>query len=88
MRVSSLPDNVIAWTSASALIAFGIIFFNDAAIMGRTILALGFIGAANEILKRWEIHSEATGRYWWARLILAVAYLILVLTGFLFPPEQ
>ncbi len=87
-RASSLPDNLIAWTTASALIAFGIIFFDDAAIMGRTILALGVISAVNHFLKRWETHSQASGKYRRARLILAIAYVALVLAGFLFPPEQ
>jgi hypothetical protein len=80
-RASSVPDNLTAWTTASALIAFGIIFFDDAAIMGRTILALGFISAANQVLKPWEIHSQAAGRYRYARLILAIAYVTLMAGG-------
>ena len=56
--------------------------------MGRTILALGAIVAANQSLKRREIRSQAARGYKRARLILAIAYVTLVLTGFLFPPEQ
>jgi hypothetical protein len=48
-------------------------FFDDATIMGRTLLVFGFISAAKQILKRWEIVSQATGRYRRARSILAIA---------------
>jgi len=87
-RASSTPDYLIAWTTASALIAFGIIFFDDVSMVGRTILVLGLIGAANQVLKRWESHSQVPGTYRRARAIPSIAYVILVLRGFLFPPEQ
>lgn len=76
---SLIPDKVIAWTTSAALIAFGIIFFDDSAIMGRTILALGVLSAANEVLKLLGGHRQV-------RLALAIAYAGLVLVGFLFPP--
>ena len=84
----SVPDALIAWTTAAALIAFGIIFFDDAAIMGRTLLMLGIIGAANEALKLGESRSESKAIYRKVRLFLALAYVILVLIGFLFPPAS
>lgn len=77
---SLAPDAVFTWTTTAALIAFGIIFFDDSVIMGRTILALGVLSAANQALKRLGGHR-------WVRLALAVAYAGLVLIGFLFPPE-
>ena len=48
---SSFPDTLITWTTAGALIAFGVLFFHGAGIMGRTILALGILSAVNEGLK-------------------------------------
>ena len=47
----SVPDALISWTTSGALVAFGIIFFDDAVIMGHTILLLGLLSAANEVLK-------------------------------------
>lgn len=40
-RDLSLPDALFAWTTSAAVIAYGVIFFDDAVIMGRTILAPG-----------------------------------------------
>jgi hypothetical protein len=76
---SHIPDAVITWTTTGALIAFGVIFFDDSVIMGRTILALGVLSAANEALKLRGGHRRF-------RLALAIAYAGLVLIGFLFPP--
>lgn len=76
---SLVPDAVITWTTTAALIAFGVIFFDDSVIMGRTILALGVLSAANEALKLRGGHRRV-------RLGLALAYAALVLAGFLFPP--
>lgn len=76
---SLIPDKVITWSTSGALIAFGIIFFDDSVIMGRTILALGVLSAANEVLKLLGGHRRL-------RLALAIAYAGLVLIGFLFPP--
>jgi hypothetical protein len=77
----SVPDALISWTTSAALIAFGVIFFDDAVIMGRTILALGLLSAANELLKLREAGSRAG--YQGLRLLLAFAYVALVLIGFL-----
>ena len=85
-RGISVPDALIAWTTSAALIAFGIVYFDDAAIMGRTILALGVLSAGNEALKLWAVRSQ--GDYRRLRLGLALAYLALVLIGFLSPPAS
>ncbi|MGA3236952.1 MAG: hypothetical protein ABSG03_11645 [Bryobacteraceae bacterium] len=82
-----IPDALIHWTTSAALIAFGVIFFDDASIMGRTILALGILSAANEGLKLRAIRTVSNTGYRWLRLSLAVAYVLLVLIGFLFPPS-
>jgi len=82
---SVIPDAVIAWSTTGALIAFGVIFFDDSVIMGRTILALGVLSAANEALKLRARRSGSRGGYGWIRLALAVAYAGLMLIGFLFP---
>ena len=83
----SIPDALIHWTTSGALIAFGVIFFDDASIMGRTILALGILSAANEGLKLRAVRRASNTGYRWVRLSLAVAYVSLVLIGFLFPPS-
>jgi len=83
----SIPDALIHWTTTAALIAFGVIFFDDASIMGRTILALGVLSAANEGLKFLSIRTVPNSSYGWIRLSLALVYVLLVLTGFLFPPS-
>ena len=85
---TSVPDVLIHWTTAAALIAFGLIFLNDAVIMGRTILALGILSAANEALKLRGQRKGLTGGYRHVRLLVAVAYVALVLIGFLFPPSS
>lgn len=85
-RELSVPDALFAWTTSAALIAFGIIFFDDAVIMGRTILGLGALIAGNELLK---LRSARTGGdYRRVRLLLALVYLGLVLTGFISPPSR
>ena len=83
----SIPDALIHWTTSGALIAFGVIFFDDASVMGRTILALGILSAANEGLKLRAVRRASNTGYRWVRLSLAVAYVSLVLIGFLFPPS-
>ena len=83
----SLPDALFGWTTAGALVAFGVIFLDDAAIMGRTILALGLLAAANEGLKLRALHNRADSGYETLRFVLAVTYAGLVLLGFLFPPS-
>jgi hypothetical protein len=80
----TIPDALIHWTTSGALIAFGVIFFNDASIMGRTILALGILSAANEALKLRAVRTVSKTSYR-VRLWLAVAYVSLVLIGFLLP---
>ncbi len=81
----SFSDTLINWTTAVALLAFGIIYANDDSIMWRTILALGGLMAASEIVKIGELRrgSTATRRRW--RLAFAVAYTGLIVFGFLFP---
>jgi hypothetical protein len=83
----SIPDALIHWTTTAALITFGVIFFDDAHIMGRTILALGILSAANEALKWRALRAASNAGYKWLRLSLAVAYVFLVLVGFFFPPS-
>jgi hypothetical protein len=87
-RPSSLPDDLISWATASGLIAFGVIFIDDAVIMGKTIFALGIIAATSRVLKRAEARSQPPDRYRRARLTLAIAYIALLLVGFLFPPGR
>jgi hypothetical protein len=87
-RGSSVSDALIQWTTAGALIAFGIMFFDDAVIMGHTILALGILSAANEGLKLRARHAGSDGGYRRVRLVLALAYVALVLIGFLSPPSE
>jgi len=84
-RGLSVPDALIAWTTAGALIAFGVIFFDDAVIMGHTILALGVLSAANEGLKLRDLRTGPNGGRRRVRLVLAMAYVALVLIGFLLP---
>jgi hypothetical protein len=79
-RTVSPPDSVIAWTTAAGLVFFGIIFFDDSVIMGRTILTLGLLSVANEALKLRAGPSGAD--YSGLRLALALAYLGLVVMGF------
>jgi hypothetical protein len=79
-RAVSLADPIIAWTTSTALVFFGMIFFDDPEIMGRTILALGVLSATNEALKLRSARSGADyGRF---RLALAMTYLVLVVFGF------
>jgi hypothetical protein len=84
-RGSSVPDALITWTTAGALVTFGVIFFDDTVIMGRTILTLGILSAANEALKLLALRAGSNGGYRRVRLVLAVAYVTLVLIGFLLP---
>jgi hypothetical protein len=83
----SLPDALIAWTTAGALLAFGVIFLDDAVIMGQTILALGLLVCANEGLKLHAWRAGSAGGHRRIRTALAVAYVLLVCVGFLFPPS-
>jgi hypothetical protein len=83
----SVPDALIHWTTTGALIIFGVIFFDDANIMGRTILALGILSAANEVLKLRAMRAVSNAAYTRVRLLLAVVYVVLVLIGFLNPPS-
>ena len=85
-RKLSLPDALIGWTTSASLVAFGIVYFDDAAIMGRTILALGLLSGGNEALKLRAARSG--GDYRRLRLGLAIAYLGLVLIGFFSPPAS
>jgi hypothetical protein len=85
---SSVSDALIHWTTAGGLIAFGVIFFDDAVIMGRTILTLGILSATNEGLKLLALRAGSDGGYRRVRLVLAIAYVALVLIGFLFPPSE
>ena len=80
----SVPDGLISWTTSAALITFGIMFFDDAVIMGHTILLLGVLSAANEALKFRA--TRRGGDFRRVRLGLALAYFGLVLIGFLSPP--
>lgn len=84
----SVPDALIHWTTTAALIIFGVIFFDDANIMGRTILALGLLSAANEILKLRAMRAISKAAYTRVRLLLALVYVLLVLIGFLNPPSR
>jgi len=56
--------------------------------MGRTILTLGILSAANEGLKPIALRAGSDGGYRRVRSVLAVAYVALVLFGFLFPPSK
>jgi hypothetical protein len=85
---SSVPDALISWTTAGALIAFGVIFFDDAVIMERTILALGALSATNEALKLRTFRAGSERRYLSVRLVLAVIYAVVVLIGFLYPHSE
>jgi hypothetical protein len=86
-RSVSIPDALIAWTTAGALVAFGVIFLDDSMVMGRTILALGLLAGANEGLKLHARWSGISGEHRRIRLALAIAYVVLVLAGFFFPPD-
>ena len=70
---------LIAWTTSAALVVFGIVYFDDAAIMGRTILALGLLSAGYEAVKFRAARSG--GDYRRLRLALALAYLGLAAHG-------
>lgn len=83
-----MPDALIHWTTSAALVAFGLIFLDDTVIMGRTILALGVLSAANEALKLRGQRTGVKGGYREVRMALAVAYVALVVVGFLFPPSS
>ena len=85
-RPLSVPDALIAWTTSAALVAFGVIFFDDAVIMGHTILCLGLLSAGNELLKLRAARLGA--EYRGLRLLLAFAYVALVLSGFLAAPSR
>jgi len=82
-RGTSIPDAMIAWTTASALVAFGIIYFDDSVIMGRTIFGLGVLSAANEVLKLSAARGGSDSGHARVRLALAVAYAVTVIGGFL-----
>lgn len=85
-KKASVPDALIHWSTAGALIAFGLMFLNDAVIMGKTILALGVLSAANEGLKLYARRAGSIRRYSYVRLLVAVAYVALIIVGFFFPP--
>jgi hypothetical protein len=87
-RRAALPDALINWTTAAALITFGVVYVNDAAIMWRTILTLGLLSTANEILKIRASRIGTGTNYARIRLVLAVAYVGLALFGFFFPPPE
>jgi hypothetical protein len=53
--------------------------------MGRTILALGILSAANEVLKLRAMRAVSKAAYTRVRLLLAVVYVFLVSIGFLNP---
>jgi hypothetical protein len=55
--------------------------------MGRTILALGILASANEVLKLHAWRAGAAAIYRRIRLALALAYVALVFIGFVFPPS-
>ena len=82
----TMPDALINWTTTVALLAFGIIYVDDSAIMWRTILSLGILSGANEILKVREARTGATPGFRRVRLALALAYAGLMLFGFFAPP--
>ncbi len=85
-RGASIPDALIHWSTAGALIAFGVMFFNDTVIMGRTILTLGLLSASNEALKLRGKRTGSTSGYREVRMVVACAYVALMVIGFLFPP--
>jgi hypothetical protein len=84
-RAPAVADAVIVWTTSVALIAFGVIFLDDSAIMGPTILALGILMSANAALKLLARRAGAAGGFGRLRLLLSVLYAALVLSGFLGP---
>ncbi len=61
-------------------------FFDDAVIMGRTIFLLGLLSGANEALKLWV--ARPGGGYRGLRLVLAIAYVGLMLMGFPGGPSE
>ena len=69
-----------------ALVCFGFLFLDDAVIMGRTILALGILMAANEGLKLRAALAGAKHGYHKLRLAVALAFVALVFVGFFFSP--
>jgi hypothetical protein len=87
-RLQGIPDPLVAWTSAAALVFFGLIFFDDAVIMGPTILTLGLLMAGNEALKLHAASAGAKHGHQKLRLILALAFVALVLCGFFFSASR
>lgn len=84
--LQTVPDALIAWTSAAALMSFGFIFLDDAVIMGPTILTLGILIAANEALKLRAKFAGAKHGYQRLRLAVALVFVALVFFGFFFSP--
>ena len=76
---SPVPDALIFWTTSAALIGLGIVFFDDAIAIGRAVLALGLLSAANAGLRLRAVSEGAQSRYRRLRLALAIAYVALVL---------
>jgi len=84
----SVPDALIGWTSAAALVFFGFLFLDDAVIMGRTILVLGILMAANEVLKLHAALAGSKRGYHKLHLAVAVAFVTLVFFGFFSPATR
>ena len=82
----SVPDALIAWTSGAALVSFGLMFLDDAVIMGHTLLALGLLIVVNEALKLHASYRGAKNGHQKLRLAVAMLFVVLVVYGFLFPP--
>lgn len=82
---SSVPSALITWSTAAALIAFGVVLSSQGIIMGRAVLALGILSAANEGLRLRAQRTSFNSNYERFRLVLAVVYVVLISVGlFLF----
>jgi ABC-type tungstate transport system substrate-binding protein len=84
-KAQSVPDALIAWTSGAALVSFGLMFLDDAVIMGHTLLTLGLLIVVNEALKLHASFTRAAHGHEKLRLAVAIVFVALVVYGFVFP---
>jgi hypothetical protein len=80
---SSVPDSLINWTTAAALVAVGGILSSEGVILGRTLLALGILSGASRLLRLRAVRTGLHGGYQWFRFVLAVVYVVLLSVAFL-----
>jgi hypothetical protein len=79
----SVSDVLIAWTTATALITFGVILSNDAIIIGPAILTLGVLSLTNEVVRLCTARTGLNGGYPKVRWALAIGCIATALIGFL-----